>query len=134
VEERSIFGKKNLRRYENVLSHVFSCYFSLHADAASHSGVSGALQADWQSWQPWRSSCFKRRDAASTFFYHADIICPRHTRNAAAYEQRGHVEDSFVGQALLEERAESVATALDQNGSNSALGQGTQGGAKRALV
>ena len=62
------------------------------------------------------------------------MTCPGHARNAAASEQWGYVEDSLVSEALLEEPTEGAAAALDQNGANSALGQGAQGGAKRALV
>jgi hypothetical protein len=45
--ERSIFGKKNLRRYENGLSCGFGGYFALDAEAVSQADVFGVAQGDW---------------------------------------------------------------------------------------
>jgi hypothetical protein len=47
-----------------------------------------------------------------------------HTWNDATGQQRGHIEDGLVGQALMEECTESVATAFDQDRVDPALGEG----------
>jgi hypothetical protein len=113
--ERSIFGKKNLRRYENGLSFSFGGYFALDADAASQADVFGVAQGDWQ-----RQGC----DSAPAFFFTLRSVWPGHAWNGATGQQRGYIEDGLVSQAPMEESAERVAATFDQDRPGPALGEG----------
>jgi hypothetical protein len=85
--ERSIFGKKNLRRYENGLSCGFGGYFALDAEAVSQADVFGVAQGDWQ-----RQGC----DPAPAFFFTLPSVWSGHAWNGATGQQRGYIEDGLV--------------------------------------
>jgi hypothetical protein len=51
-------------------------------------------------------------------------VWPGHACNGATGQQGGYIEDGLVGQAPMEERAESVATAFYQDRPDPALGEG----------